>query len=482
MSPFDAYPKQWLIARTVPSGCVAEAELDGWKIMRAPGVPLIRLLDANGTPCGFLIGWVIRGGDWILDGGSLSLESGERPDDALEHACGRFVWLWKEGAHLRIGLDAGGLLPAVWSTELGAIASTPTVLGLLGPVRSDAALEAVFAFPKRRGFFPFGLTSWQGISRLLPNHELDLETMESVRTWPPRPIVKLAADDAAGFERALDEIVSLVQPVVEAIVRRGRGRAILYLSAGHDSRMTLAACRDVRDEMICETIGSHRSFEVMLARRVAEAAGVRHQNLEIVPPTDADIDAWLHRTGRCIYDPVTRLVATVVRHDRGYHAITGSCAEILRASNWSKEDPAQDVIDLATLLKRIRMPGQGGIAEAGAAWMGELPELKRTDLLDIAKIEMIYGCWAGPSVYGHPIDHPSMHPFNIRRIYALSLTLPDTAKLSGKVYRAFVQRLWPELLKVPVNRATGLDRLRYPKEELQRMMPKKLKQLIKPFR
>jgi hypothetical protein len=476
---FAGHPKQWLIAREAPAGFAVAAEIAGWRVMRAEGVPLISVIDAGGASAGLIIGWLIRDGAWIGDGETLRLGPGESLDAALERACGRFVWIRPEGDGAHFGLDAGGLLPAVWSPALGAVASTPAMLGKIGRIDPDPALEAVFDFPRRRGFFPFGLTPWRGVSRLLPNHELDLARMEAVRVRPAGPTQPLP-DDERSLAAACAEILDLVRGTVEAIVRRDGG--VLYLSGGHDSRMVLAACRAVRDDLICETIGARGALEVAVAKQVADCAGARHERLDLIPASDAEIAAWLERTGRCIYDPVTRLVATAVRYDRGGHPMTGSCAEILRGSNWDAADLADDSVDLPLLLERVRMPPEGGIAEAGARWLAGLPPLPRTALLDIAKIEIIYGCWAGPSVYGHPIPRPSMHPFNIRRIYDLSAALPPRAKLGGEVYRAYMAAAWPALLQPPVNRAAGLNRLRFLKDELKRLAPKKLKLLLKPYR
>ena len=45
-----------------------------------------------------------------------------------------------------------------------------------------------------------------------------------------------------------------------------------------------------------------------------------------------------------------------------------------------------------------------------------------------------------------------------------------------------MERTWPEGLEIPVNKVTGLDRLRFPKEELKKMLPVEVKRWLKPLR
>lgn len=485
---FEGRPKQWLVVRETPPGAegIEPAFFGDWRVFRAPGVPVIRLKASDGNEAGLIVGWAVRQGRLLVDGETVALDPGETAEAALHETCGRCVLLyWREGA-VRLRLDAGGLLPAVFAPGLGAVASTVTVLDATGHLPADAEVQEVFDFPNRRGFLPFGLTGRIGAERLLPHHELHLERMEAQRIWPQGKIPRIDPSDEAALQDAVEEIARRVREAALAIID-SHETATLFLSGGHDSRMVLAACRDRRDRLACQTIGPAGSQEVFVARQVARYAGVRHERLDVEPMTRSEVEAWLERTGRCIHDPVTYLAATAAKHDHGHQPMTGTSAEILRASNWLAEDLGGSGLDLETLMQRIRMPATPRFSQAGEAWLegalaaaGESPG--RPEILDIAKVEQIHGCWAAPSVYGHPIPRPSMHPFNIGRVFELSFALPDEWKASGETYRRHMQALWPGLMEAPVNRAAGLDRLRFPKDELKRMLPKRVKQILKPFR
>ncbi len=267
---------------------------------------------------------------------------------------------------------------------------------------------------------------------------------------------------------------------VEAIL--ATGPSVLNLSGGCDSRMALAAARSVAHRLRAETFEARDRVDAFLGARVAARAGVPHRVVSRVQPSDEDIRGWLDRTGWCVHEAVTYHVATVRANDPGFFPMTGTCAEILRASNWMEADLGQSDLSVDMLLARLRLPDAPPIVASAERWLAGLPPMRRTAALDVAKIEIIHGCWAAPCVYGHDIVWPSLHPLADGQLFDVALALPEPYKMANRAFHDFVGALWPELLDVPVNRVTGLDRLRFPRESLRKMVPVELKRKLKPFR
>lgn len=477
LAGIDSFPKQYILSEKAPRIPGAKtAHFAGWTIASAPHVPLCPLLSA-GRQIGLLVGWLVHEGQFIQTDTPLDLG----PDAApltTRRASGRYAFLWQGKAGLEFHLDTAGLLPAVLDRTNRRVGATPAILSTEGPIAPDPEIWPVFDFPKHRGFYPFGLTPWRGIERLMPNHALMLADFSVRRIWPiaGEPLEDSIADPQA----ALADAAVKVRETVEAILRAGR--SALYLSGGHDSRMVLAAAHRMPEQLMCETVGKPADFDVFIARTVCRSVGLHHDVLEPVKPTDAEVAGWLDRTGWCILDPVTYHVATAKRHDRGFHPMTGTCAEILRASNWDPEDLGQADLPLDILLARLRLPPVPAFTKAAQRWLEELPAMRRTAALDVAKIEMIHGCWAATSVYGHDIVHPSLHPMNDGLVYDIAMGLPETYKMANTAYRDFIAPLWPELLQTPANKVSGLNQLRFPKMVAKKAVPKTLLRRIKPYR
>ena len=483
MPDFTDLPKQWLVSPApLPDPVAGRRDaFAGLHLALAAAVPVQTLRNAGGAEVGRLIGWPIHGGVLHRTDGVIDLAAGQTPEDLFDTLGGRFVLLWRAGdGRVLLREDSAGGLPAVYAPDAGLVAATVTLIGQIHPLPVDAAAEAIFDFPARRGFLPFGLTSRQGAHRLMPNHVLDLGAMTAHRVWPDAGFAARPALDAAQIAAGVAETAAILRAHVAAILQQGE--TVLYLSGGHDSRTVLAAARGMTDNLRAETLGNESLLDAHVAARVARAAGIPHARVPILPVSEAEIGAWLARSGRMMFDPVTLLAATAAKIHTGNHPISGTGAEIMRASNWGADDLQAAEIDLPRLLARVRMPDLPVIRAAARAWIDGLPPMDAAMAIDIAKIEQIHGCWSGAAVYGHPLPTPTLSPFSGQRLNAIALAMPKDYRLSGRMFGEVVGQLWPALLQVPVNRATGLVRLRFWRTELKRMIPAGLRRKLKPLR
>lgn len=483
MPDFTDLPKQWIVSPApLPAPVAGRANgFAGFHLAAAEGVPILRLLDAAGQDAGRLIGWAIHGEALHRQDAELRLAAGQGPEDLFATLGGRFVMLWR-GADGRALLreDSAGSLPAIFVPKAGIVASTVTLIDQLHPLAVDAEGEAIFAFPARRGFLPFGLTPRQGAHRLMPNHVLDLSTMQAARVWPGAAFAARPPMTEAQVADGVAETAAILRRHMAAILKQGE--TVLYLSGGQDSRIVLAAARGMAGGLRAETLGDAGTLDVHVAAQVARAAGIPHRAVTVLPVSEEEVAAWLARSGRMMYDPVTRLSATARAIHTANHPLAGTGAEITRASNWGAEDMDLPALDLPRLLARIRIPDLPVIRRAGQAWLDGLPPMDAAMAIDLSKIEQIHGCWSGAEVYGHPLPFPTINPFSGQRLNEIALAMPRDYRLENRAFADLVGSMWPDLLAVPVNRAEGLARLRFWKAEAKRMLPVGLKRRIRPLR
>lgn len=484
MVDFSDFPKQWLISQTQPESVISgQADNFGtFHIQTAAAVPIVRLVGADGQDMGRLIGWVIREETFYRKNDRINLGVGTSAEDVFASLGGRFVMLWKAAdGRILFREDSSGNLPSSYCPSSRAIASSVTLLDILSPLAQAEDVNAIFAFPQRRGFLPFGLTSRRGARRLMPNHALDLADFSVRRTWPTAEFCKRPEQTEAEAHAQVQEAAKIVQRHMRAIL--AQGETVLYLSGGHDSRMVLAAGRENIRNLRCETFGEPNCLDMYVSSRVTKLASVAHRNVVLVPSTRDQVKAWLHRTGYAMYDPVAELVATTIANEPVNNPISGTGSELPRATNWTVEDIGAARIDIGALLKRIRVPDHPAVRAAGQAWLDSIPATAdAVMILDLAKIEQVHGCWAGSAVYGHPVALPSIYPFSGQRLSEISLSLPASYRIEANFYRDYMQAVWPEMLNIPVNRAVGLHRLRFLRREITRRIPSRLKRWLKPLR
>ena len=484
MVDFSDYPKQWMISHALPEPAIAgqSDRFETYHIQTALAVPVLRLIGADGEDSGRLIGWVIRDETLHRKNADIHLPSGMTAENVFATLAGRFVMLWKtRDGSILFREDSSGNLPASYCATSRAIASSVTLLDVVTPLPAADDVNAIFDFPHRRGFLPFGLTSRRGVRRLMPNHAVDLTNFQPHRIWPSAEFCRRPDMTEAEARARTVEAGQIVQRHMRAIL--AQGETVLYLSGGHDSRMVLAAGREKATNFRCETFGEPSSLDMHVSSRVAKLAGVAHRNVLFLQPSRDQVKSWLRRTGYSMYDPVAELVATTIANAPVNSPISGTGSELPRATNWTLEDTTATGIDIDTLLKRIRVPDHPAVRAAGQAWLDGIPATAdAVMILDLAKIEQIHGCWSGAAIYGHPVDLPSLHPFSGQALGEISLSLPTAYRLGGHFYRHYMESLWPELLNVAVNRAEGLDRVRFLRREVTRRIPSRVKRWLKPFR
>lgn len=230
------------------------------------------------------LGW-IEGGSW-RDGASDWRQAGQLG------ACG----IVTSGRRRFVHSSVNGLAPVYWAEADGAIyfASRIDALAqaLPGPLSVDwDAWAAIFALR-----YPLGEhTPFAEIRRLGPFSTLRRRFGRARRESPTWPWAEV--ETSTGLDDAAD---ALVAGLDDALAPLGEG-VICPLSGGRDSRMLF--CALARDDRVSAALTVNDDeggrFEEELAAPVAEAFGVRHEQIE-ADPEDYPAD-WEERARRVEY-------------------------------------------------------------------------------------------------------------------------------------------------------------------------------------
>lgn len=452
-------PKQFLISDKIPDlyNKWTQNQLGRWFVVTSPQLPVIALHNTAGLHFGYLIGWAAYNGFMLKDQQILNCATSNFPS-ILDSICGRFAVIVQSNEKTDVYTDASGLLPVVYNEgKMKLAGSTPTVLAPLLDLEFDNELRDVYQIPETYGWYPFGLTPYVGIRRLLPNHSLCLETGDCTRFWPKTDLILEESDKP---NEVTSKIATLVQEATSAIINGGKGYC--HITAGYDSRMVMAATKPYSASCMYETVSTTKgclTLDCRIAQMIVQDLDLQHEFIEYIEPEEQDINDWLYRTGYCIFDSVTNLATTAARNDRHYHALMGTCADILKAKHWTNFVPNADDHGAEQLLIKLGHPACQTTIIAAKQWIENLPVKTGEVFWDIVHIEQRYGCWAGPSVYGHNVSYPSLSPFNSRQIYNLMMSLPKDYRKSLRFVDDFINILWPELANYPYNRARVLIKL-----------------------
>ncbi|RMF41745.1 MAG: hypothetical protein D6754_00330 [Alphaproteobacteria bacterium] len=359
---------------------------------------------------------------------------------------GSFLFLLDIPGARRLYLDADGSLSAVFEPATGRAASTAGVL-LSAQAYAARFRRKLYAHLNvlRDGWFPAGLTAHEGVTRLLVNHCLDFDRMTQARHWPKAQI-PITGDPQAACAR----IMASTRATIDALRRTGPAR--MTLTAGNETRMLLAACRDIATELEFVTVsGPSTRLDCDRARELAARFGLKLRLLPIRHADAAGAAEWHARAGHCIGGPNMVTHPTIAPLAGPGWFIGGLGGEIGRGFFWRPTDTGDTEITAQSIQSRFGMPPHPEVEAAVAAWRPSIDGFDPFLQLDLAYLELRMGCWAFAQSYASPeVRH--MHPMISRESFAAMLSLPPDWRRSHRMVRASIEAAWPELLELPINR------------------------------
>jgi hypothetical protein len=422
----------------------------------------VSLCDANGTQVGWLLGYpVTEEGELLRDGQSHTLT----PDgpsslrDSLDLLGGRWAAVVAEGPSPSVHLDASGSLSVVYVPSRRLVASTPSLVPY-GPGLGDRdELVRAMGLPwSKTAMFPLGMTSREGVWRLLPNHHLDLPAFVARRHWPKQPW----AEDP-DIVTTVGRVAELTRRNVAAATSAGPG--LVPLTAGRDSRSLLACVRDVAPDLTYFTVqfdDYQGEVDTWLARRLTSAMGLEHRVVTLAEPRQTDLEEWLLRVG-CSVGEVRgwRASTSVKALGSDWVTMTANIGETGRGRRWLPTDEPGTLITPERLLGHSRAPVTEETREAAARWLAGVPLDNALQVLSLFYVEDTLGSWAGVIPYAEYAGPGfTLLPMNHAEIIRRMLALPEQFQRERRLPEAIVGAYWPELLRWPFNEEFGWRRVR----------------------
>lgn len=449
---FDKDLEPWqfkLVKGSVPGA----HQFGGFSVTFGPDIHLIPLEDSTGASVGAIFGFAIdlEGKTVLRKPHRLSFARGT--DDAafaekvLRAIGGRFVWFFVTDDIARIYLDCAGFVPCVYDPKLQVAATTAAVMF------DEETYQARFdhyMYDKMRvaadGFFPAARTAHEGLTRLLPNHYLDLNTWTPHRHWSMS-----MSEPVPGPQEAIAEIIQIVQDQMEALLKADL-RVAQALTAGHETRMLLAIAKPfIKDIDFVTVVGADRhAVDTIMAARIAEKENLNYRKLPRTVSDEAFRKLFIRRGGNCVVDSNSLYAPSVAPIAKTHNFVGGLGGELARAFLWHKQDTPQTEITPSRILGRLGQPDEPQLHAPLQTWLDELPEESAFNILDMAYIEHRMGTWSG----GQFCNDPTLvryAPMFTRRASELMLGLPDDWKREERMAGEAVRQSWPELAAYPYN-------------------------------
>jgi len=449
-----------------PAGWQSRAA-GGWTLSHHPSLPVVEVTTSDGLLGGWLLGWPISDHGLITSAVTLPAGGWAAVEQVLGSWAGRFALVALHGSGGRVYLDAAGSLAAVYRPATRRVAST------VSAVLHDEPDHEVFhrpegAFPAQRPnqYFPAGLTAVDDVSRLLPNHHLDLGTWQPARHHPTA--MPARARRAAEVDDLVDEIVELLTSTITTALSV-TPRGYLGLTGGRDTRTLLACARGVLDRVELVTfdyrrVGADpfdRSDVFAATRLLSDIDRPKHMLVVQEEPREV-LDRYMWRTGFAGNPGKARDFDVACRRALEMDAawMPGFLGELGRAVLWKEHDELTDTPSPEELIRRLRLGSHYEFAVPMQEWLDRLPvDDDLMAVLDLGMLEHRSGAWASAHLYGAAPFRMNFMPFASRRLFDVMGRLPVEFRRQDRLADEVLRRTWPELAAFPYGGFTGVRRV-----------------------
>ena len=260
----------------------------------------------------------------------------------------------------------------------------------------------------------------------------------------------------------LDEGIEKISHLLQGLIKAAHYRFdIVYgITAGIDSRLMLAASRELKDKVEGITVRQGRMNDdhqdLVIPEQLLGNLGLPYTIIYAQPYMTADFSKFFKDNVFFAHDIYGPDAEAILNHfSRSKFIITGSGAEVARNGFRSKIDPEQKRYS-AENLSRLQHFGDNKFAlDHLNQWLEGLGDLKNVHLLDLYAWEQSHGNWlASTQLEFDCAWHDILSPFNCRDVLITSFAVDEKYRSQPDEHRMFtmlIEKMWPELLQVPIN-------------------------------
>ncbi|WP_251952463.1 asparagine synthase-related protein [Salinibacter ruber] len=461
--------------------------IDDWHVYFAPGyAPAVCEMGAVSITCfGTVLDPVQGEGDTqnILQSLAQSWQTSKDTFlKSLDTLSGRFV-LFVDGANEAIAVqDACGMRTCFYYTGEETFLSSHSeliadVLNLNVSEEARRFMETEWFQNNRDRYLPGLMTPYSAVKRLTPNTYLDVEKRKITRFYPREDIPRHTLEDEGVIRNLADVLVR------QSKMLSSQRKICLPVTAGIDSRLSLATLREVKDEIEPFTFIYDESSqeEVPVAKELCEMLGFDHRIIKCEKePSQQFLDDFLKNTSQVSTVFRARFAVSISENFKSsYIHLKSNISEVGRAYYHEPFLSSPSFIDgvLGSQLYGYEHPFT---VNAFIEFINETNFNIRVggmESYDQYYWEARMGNWVALSCLEWDVGPEMIMPYNNRWVLERMLGFPLRIRRRSLVHERLIDYLWPDAMKIPVNphkskaiSETVIDAAHFFKRELKRQV------------
>jgi len=445
--------------------------------------------------------------------GELSL-SEESLLDYIDHLSGRFIIIYHHGNRTKFMTDAFGTRSAFYSLQgLVVIASHCSIIGDYLNSSECTRMETIKRDQRwltvSGRAYPGILTPDEGVYVLTPNTLINIEEKKIQRYYPRRNL------SVGKLSDVVEEVSVMLEKQLDLL--HGTYNLVISLTAGIDTRTTLAAARNLVKDIVFFTYGDMGYLDLddtgsnlssilsgmaddKSVRSIVQSYERRQRVLKTDTLTASEIAEALELHHICLADAATygksdeELSAVLARNS--YHAhgrrlakayldqlpsnalhirsSTGEVAKSYYRKVGFNELPLTEQV-MAHVYRRMGDNEKVVGAFSEFIEVTEFAKIMNYDPYDMFYWEHRDGTWLSCVLLESDIAFDTFELFNCRALMEKIMSIPTERRVKSVIHMGIIRSLWPVLLQWPVNKPP----FRLQLEELQEKIDKQVRNLAK---
>ncbi len=372
-------------------------------------------------------------------------------ENILSHIHGNFIIHTHSNLPQRLYPDCGGSIPLVYCTNSKRAGSSTSMF------LSDQEYQERFASERHKAivenevsgsWISGDLTAHHGILRVLPNFYLDLQSWQTHRFWPIVEEFTLGLN----FDKAIQDVADSLSAFTSAVAKEYKTG--VTATAGFDSRLLIAACKGVENDIELFTFGSEgQGLDQYLPALIADTLNMDHKLIPVLEADEAQKIEWDKLVSDVVRESTRNFFPTLkqLEYDiilTGMYGETGRCRLYRQDFEIINNKPATAEF----VLSRLTLPLHSDVVKSVEKWLAPIASLPRSAILDLAFNELRFGSWAMAQAPVQKAQKIAFMPFAQRNIQDAFMKVQPTEKTTDKLFSEIGKTLWLEAMEFPINK------------------------------
>jgi hypothetical protein len=375
-----------------------------------------------------------------------------------ENYTGRFILIFKQNSSLKIFHDpsASRRIYYYMNGSNFCFASQPFLIAKYFSIEKtkkpeilqcyDNSTQALFH--EKTGVLHS--TIYEPIKRLLPNWYIDVDKREVMRFWPYRKLNPISLNEG------VESVSSMLKGFIKNI--HHRNKLIMALTSGNDSRLLLAASRDICDDVfyyifLLPRMKDEYHPDVVVPKKIMNRIKLKENVILYNTTVDEDFKEIYFKNNEFASEANLPIIYNFM-----YKQCAGRLNLVTSMSDVTRNffQTTRKIITPELMATIWQYKNNPYAIEHYRNWLNEIKPLATKcnySILDLFNWEERVAVWNASYASDTDIARDEASPFCSRRLLEIMLSVPKKYRdLNTNIFhRTMIKHMWPELAEFPYN-------------------------------